>query len=335
MNVTRDVKAPPHGDAEQTYSSDMVLDVRAIFWGFFKYSWIIVIFAAYGFYQGYKEARAFEPQYVASMVVLPQAQGGGLSVSGGAGGGGGGATGLAAGLSAVLGVGGGSQGTGAFDRLKLLMGSQDLARRLDERYGMLRGVFASRWDAEKQDWKPRVVAEPTWRQRFLASLHQGGSIEPGYEALSRYVKGVLQFEPVEGTGFWRVKVYHTEKARALELLTQIYQTADDLLRAQDREKTRRKLQYLEQRMQETSITELRQALLAALIKEEHSAHMLEGDLPYGADIVDPPFVSDLKTSPVLIKTIGVPFVGSAAVGFFVVLLFAVFRAEYVGRKRQA
>jgi len=335
MNIPRDVKPSAPAAANGDYDADAVLDLRSIFWGLIKWSWIIVVLAAYGFYGGYKEARNFTPEYVASMIVEPHSQGGGVIVGGGAGGRAA-AGGLAAGLTAALGVGsGGGQGTGAFDRLKLLMSSIELAKRLDDRYGMLREVYADRWDAEKQEWKQRVDPEPTLRNRIMASLHQTGSLEPGYEALSRYVNGVVQFEQIELTGFWRVKVQHQDRDRALELLQRIYNEADDLLRQQDRRKLRRKMEYLETRIQETAITDLRRALLASLVKEEHSAHLLSGNLPYGADIVEPAFVSGIKSRPNLVKTIGIPTVGGAAVGFFLALLIAVFRAESGSRKRKS
>tara|TARA_R110002167_G_scaffold45545_7_gene136845 strand:- start:1305 stop:2315 length:1011 start_codon:yes stop_codon:yes gene_type:complete len=307
------------------YDSDSVLDLRAILWQLVKWSWIAVIFAGFGFYEGYKDTKAFQPKYIASMVLEPNSDGGGFSFGSSAPVAGVG--GVAASLSAAFGGGGGNASNALFERLKLAMSSLELARRLDQKYQMLRTIYASQWDAEANDWKVPVEEEPTFMQRFRRSLHQDQSMRPSLEALSRFVNGTITFEEVGLTGFWRVKVANNDKERAMELLNQIYWTADELLRDQDRVKIHRKIEYLESRISQTATVDFRRALIAALVKEEHSAHLLEGGLPYAADVVQEAFVSDMRTSPILIKTLGVPTIAGAAIGMFIVLLIAVFRAE--------
>jgi len=311
--------------------------LRGIFKQVLIWSWIVPLCAAVGFYHGFQKTKAFVPKYVASMIVVPNSQSGGMeSLQGGVSG-----TGLRNALTTAIGLSAQSSSSGVFDRLKLMMASPDLARRLDEEYGMVREVFASKWDEESQSWRRPTNPDPSLMERAMSALHQDQYLQPGAEALARYVSSVIAFSPAKlpgakapgDTEFVLVEVTHVDRDRALELLNRIYWTADDLLRSHEKEKVRSKIRYLEARIRNSATSDLRNFLTASLIRELNSEHLLEGELPYAAEVLQPAFVSDLKTAPVLTKTIGVPTFFAAAVGFVLVLLISVFRAE--SRSRQA
>lgn len=171
------------------------------------------------------------------------------------------------------------------------------------------------------------------RERIMRALHQGEPLQPGLEALAQFVEGSLQFEPVvvdptvRTTSFWRIYVEDEDKERALSLLTRIYWTADDFLRDKERESVSKKLKYLESRIREAEVNDIRQSLIAAMVQEERTAHLLRGNLPYAADIVVEPTASDMKTRPILVKSVGVPLFTGVGIGIALALFIAIFRAE--------
>ena len=331
MNAPRVAEPNTPVNSDATYTEGAVLDIRAVVFRLLKLIWLPIVLGGIGLYLGVTDTLDFTPQYRASMIVLPNESGigGGGPIGGGAGGG----TGVGAAFSAFFG-GGGSASSGPFDRLRILLKSEELAKRLDRQYGMIREVFASRWDEATQTWKVDDPSTLGLRDRAMRALHQGEPLAPGPEALTLFVRGKLQFKPViiEGSAtpsspFWEVAVEDQDRDRALELLTRIYWAADDFLRDKERDSVGKKLKYLESRIREATVSEIRQSLILAMIKEERTAHLLRGDLPYAADIVVEPSVSDIKTRPVLVRTIGAPAMIGFGIGLGFALLIAIFRAE--------
>jgi hypothetical protein len=301
---------------------DHVLDLRTVLKAVLKWSWIIMVFSLAGLAYGVNNARNFEPSFTAKMIISPQVSQKDFSSSTGGGG-----SGLTSKLAAVLGTEGSSESGGMFERLKLIMKSQQLAKRLDERHGLSREIFASRWDSKKGTWKPPVKVELTWRQKLDVYLHQTQKLPMGTETLSRAVGGMVRFVPVEGTLFWEVQVRHVNPDIALRRLTIIFAEADALLREQDREKMLQQVKFLQDRVKTARLAGLRAALFGAMIGQEKSLHMMESGLPYSATIVEPAFASALRTTPNLAKMIGIPVLGACFAGVLLVLLVSVFVKE--------
>jgi hypothetical protein len=307
----------------ETDQLDYILDLRTVIKALLKWSWIIIVFTVAGLIYGIKQTSEFTPLYTAKLVISPQSTQSGL-ISGTSATGGGGLTSK---LEAVLGSGGASGTGGMFERLKLIMKSQQLARRLDEKYRFSAEIFASSWDSEKGEWKSPLKMDLTWRQQIDVYLHQTQSLGPGTEALAKSVGGMIEFNALGDTGFWEVSVKHAEADVALRRLVIIFTAADELLREQDSEKMREQVQYLRSRTKSAELAGLRAALYSALIGKEKSLHMMESGLSYAADIIEPAYASALKTTPNLLKTVAGPAAGAGFIGFLLVFLLSVFLRE--------
>jgi hypothetical protein len=308
---------------EMPDAADYVLDLRTVLKSVLKWSWLIVVLGLVGLVYGLNKTTQFNPSYTAKMIISPQAPAPGF----GSGGTSNSAAGLTSRIAAVLGGPGASSGGEMFERLKLVVKSQQLARRLDERHGFSREIFASSWDSEKGDWKPKVKMEPSWRQRLDTFLHQTQNLSIGTEALARAVGGMVQFVKVGETQFWEVQIKHSDPEIALRWLIIIFAEADKLLRDQDRAKMRQQVQFLQERVKTAELAGLRVALYGALIGQEKSLHMMESGLPYAANIVEPAYASALKTTPNLVNLIAIPTFGAAFIGLMLVILISVFIKE--------
>ena len=248
----------------------------------------------------------------------------GISLGGGSGGG---AVGVAATLKLAMGTGGGAANNETFERLRLVMSSITLARELDKRYDLLRRVYANRWDVKGQRWLPVSDSDISLQEKMFAYLNVTNNHTPSVEKLAKYVGGMVQFDQIKKSDFWRVRVEHVDGEAALELLKNAYWTADELLREQDREQVRARQDYLRSRVEDAQITEIRRALIAAMMSEERTAMLLEGGLPYAAKVIEHPFLSENPTQPNLMLLIAVPGASGLLLGFLLVALIAVFRSE--------
>jgi len=315
--IDRDLQSPPMDQL------DNVLDLRTVLKTILKWSWILIIFVIAGLAYGVNEAINFTPLFRAKMVIAPQSTalpGSSSSPTSGAGG-------LSTKLALVL---SGHQSTGpggAFGRLQMIMKSQQLARRLAEKHGLDREIFASSWDEEKGTWKVPKKVEPSWRKKLDILLQQDQSLAPGTELLARAIGGILVFTRIEETSFWKVEVNSADSDIALRWLQIIYAEADDLLRDRDRKKLLKQIEFLRSRLDAAELSDLRQGLFAALLSQEKSLHMIESNLPYAAEIVEPAYASALKTRPNLTKLIGTPVSGAVFVGLLLVVLIGLFLRE--------
>ena len=321
QHESRLTKEATHGHTRQ----DEVLDLRFLFRSFRRNWWLILLLALLGLVFGIYQATQFVPKRVASMVIMPQ--GGGMSGISLGGGQGGGVAGVAATLQLAMGTGGGAANNETFERLKLVMSSITLARELDEKYDLLRRVYANRWDVEQQRWRPLSDSDISLQEKVFSHLNVTNNHTPSVEKLAKYVGGKVQFEQIKKSDFWRVRVEDVDGDAALELLNNVYWTADELLREQDREQVRARQAYLRSRVDDAQITEIRRALIAAMMSEERTAMLLEGGLPYAAKVIEPPFLSENLTQPNLVLLIVMPAASGVLLGFLLVTLIAVFRSE--------
>lgn len=301
---------------------DYVLDLRTVLKAVLKWSWIAVIFTLIGVVYGTLETAKFVPEYTAKIVIAPQSPkgntAGSLQPARG--------NGLTTTLLTALGNPGAEPG-GMFERLRFAFKSQQLARRLDEQYSLSQEIFAGRWDVEKGVWKTAVSVEPTFFEQLDIYLHQDQANILGTEALAMAVGGMVKFEPIKKTQFWEISVSHTDRDTALRRLKIIFSAADQLLRQQDREKMLEQIAFLRTRTEKSDLAGFRAAIFGALIQQEKNLHMIDSDLIYSADIVEPAFASEMKSKPNLMKTILVPAVGGGFVGLVLVLLVSVFLRE--------
>lgn len=295
---------------------DGVIDLRFLFITWLKFIWVPILLAAAGMYTGYQDLKAFTPQSVASVVVLPSGESAAQVPS---------VTGFAAQFGFQIADQSGS--VSQIRRLQMLLGSTILADRLQEQHGLLQIVFPGGWDAATQTW-PRPTGEEFERsEERRAFLRQNLWAPPNIENLANFVKGSLSFEAVDGGPFQRVSVTHSDPDFALWLLNTAYFGADDLLREQDAIESVRKKASIQAKLNAETNVQFQDALRGLLTTELSREITLNESLPYAARIVEPARVSSRQTEPNLRRMFGIPVASYAAAGFLLTTFFAVFRRE--------
>ena len=286
-----------------------------------KWFWVPVLTAASGLYFGYQDIRAFSPQYVATMIVLPSggpaggAQGGGAVQS----------------IATELGLLRGSQATAMrpFDRLTFFLGSIALAERLQEEYGMLQMLYGDSWDAETGEWMRPSGEDFERDQRKRELLRQNLWAPPNLQTLADFVKGSIQIEGVgDGGGqMQRLTVSSQDPEFALWLLNTVYFAADDLIRERDRAEVLQRMAYVEQQLATVDKVHIRDGLREQLAAELGRQVALEVDLPYTATVIEAARVGNTRTEPNVRLLFGIPVVVGGVIGFSFVALVALFRRE--------
>ncbi len=298
---------------------DDIIDVSHLARIWLVWSWFPILVALGCAYFGYQRLMAFTPQAQATMIILPSGQAP-TQAPGGA------ITGLASQLGVQLVTA--PTSVSPVERLKLLLGSIDLAARLQEKYLLLQRIYPSLWDSATGTWKVPDSADFHRDQARAAFLKRNLWTAPTLESLAGYVGGSVRFEQLGTTGFQRVSVSHADPDFALWLLSTAFLEADSLLREKDRAQTTERQQYIERQLVLRPMLQVQEALRAQLSAEISRSITLEADLtPYVASIVEAPHVLRNRTEPNVLILFGGPMVIGASAGFALVTLLALIRRE--------
>lgn len=292
-----------------------LIDLRLLFIFWVKWSWTIIPFAVVALYLGYQELKAFQPQFLATMVVAPN--GGGSAPAGG----------LSSAVGNALGVSiGGSSSVTLFDRLEVMVGSVVLATQLQKEQNLLYEVFAGSWDDETKTWVVPQGEEFEKQQRRLRFLRKNTWVAPNLESLARFVGGTVKIQTEKGS-FKKISVQHVDPDFAVRILSLVYFTADELLREQDRAESKNRRRYLDAQLASAVNLDSRNALVSLLTSEQRRSMLLESELPYAARIIEPVFVSQHATEPNLQDIFLMRLMFSVIAGLVILTGYSLLRNE--------
>ncbi|WP_207457834.1 hypothetical protein [Azospirillum sp. SYSU D00513] len=206
--------------------------------------------------------------------------------------------------------------------LELLASRPVAARLMSTDPDLARRLFPDRWDSERAAWRPPVGAGPALRRLFLALLGREDWLEPDAERVARALRDGMTVERV-GTGpMRRVELRHPDRALAIGLLERAAKATDAHLRDEAARRSAVQIAHVKARMGGLTMEEHRRALADLLAHQERVSMMLEVDLPYAADLLEPPYAGDGPDWPD--PLVIVPIAGF--VGFVVGLLLVCLRA---------
>jgi len=322
MTATQD--EPQMGTAHQdadlkhksTHEQADYIDVRYLLRVLMRWSWVIALVTGGAAAKGAWDMHNFTPQFTAWMAVKPiesSASAAGPSLQG---------TG-----ASLLGAIGGlridvSRPASNFDRLMYRMSSITLARVLDEKYNMMRVVYGN-----ALDMPPPSAESMTWRQRMRLFLKFSPPSKPTHEDLAGYFQGKLILGKSEDSPFESIAFTHSDPEKALWFLTTVFSEGVAYLRSEFKIESEERREFLETRLAETEVVELRRELLSLISAEIRKEMLSHGNLPVGAEIIDEAFVSKYQTQPNMLKYIGFPSVIAVAVMVGLIWLIALYRAE--------
>jgi uncharacterized protein involved in exopolysaccharide biosynthesis len=117
-----------------------------------------------------------------------------------------------------------------------------------------------------------------------------------------------------GTGAMRrIVLPHPDPVLAKTLLMALYRAADDHLRHQAKTRTETEIAYVQQALRADMLAEHRTALINVLSAQEQTMMMLRVDLPFAADLIQPPQAPSMPDwpNPLLVLVLSVLLGGFA------------------------
>ena len=225
--------------------------------------------------------------------------------------------GAGSGSLGVLGLLGGKGGAQYDDYAQFLdmMHSVRLATRLDAKYGLMKQVFP--FDKKTGTFipPPGLMAESARIARSVLGLAPWAP--PNMVSLANYLKGEVE-TTTQADGTSLLVHYGPTAADAASFLARVYQETDDLMRQEKLASHRKRLEYLVQRLPDTTSLEQRNLLIGLWGREQSQMLLLTGGDPVGARMTDDIHVPNMPQNGAGLKLL-MGLVSGLLVGLFVVI----------------
>ena len=256
--------------------------------------------------------RLVPAEHAASMVVGPTARSGvaamglRMPVYGGEG---------SAGLAEA---GPGDESLSDYARFLELLTSVPVAQRLMADPAMTRRLFPERWDAAAGMWTSPSGVPAALKRLLLAAAGREEWLEPDATALAERLRRAVVVTSI-GTGpMRRLSFRHPDRSFALDLLGRLAAAADAHLRAEAARRSAAQVAYVRAKLAAVTVAEHRRALADLLAEQERVLMLIEVDLPFAADPIEPPSAARLPDWPDPARVMAAALVGGLALGVILV-----------------
>lgn len=171
-----------------------------------------------------------------------------------------------------------------------------LAKRLQERHGMLQEIYKSRWDPETKTWVP-----PPRRWSFGLAIREFYGLPtwspPSPATLAGRISGSLKVDDIPRTPFKRVQYLSNDPEFAVNFLDLLFREADQFMRENARARNQSLAETVNQRLQAAMIDEQRRLLIALLSKQVIDSVMIDIGESYAAEVIEPARAQPNPVSP--------------------------------------
>jgi len=266
-----------------------------------------------------------EPEYTAQMTVGPTARTG--------------AAGMGARIPANQGPGTrtlAEPGTGEellsdFTRFTSLLTALPLAERLARDPEVMTKLFSESWDEEAQRWIPPPGLVPGAKRLVLRLAGRTPWVPPDARDVARRLRNDLWVEPTGPGPLHRIAFRHPDPDFAVRLITRIHRLADGLIREQAEIRISAGIDHLKSRRQAQPVLEHRN-ILADLQSDHELMHiMLDIDLPFAADLIEPATAPALPDWPNPLVLVPLGGMAGLMTGLFLAYARAAWRLGLLGR----
>jgi len=223
-------------------------------------------------------------------------------------------------LSSMLNLGT-SGSSNDYVRYQKILTSPAVATRLQKKYHMLQYIFAGAWDKKSQHWiQPNSLRSYIWGWLFKIS-HVPVWTPPDVSTLSDYLTANINILPSTQSDIVILSMDNADPQLAERVLFLANLEANEVLRDQAAIRSKQKVEYLRNKLNQVSIEDYRQALLALLSAEEKTLMVTETSDAYAAEIISPPMTSATPVSPRPITTLFVAILIGIIAGSTIVIFW--------------
>jgi len=203
-----------------------------------------------------------------------------------------------------------------FSRWLHLITSQPAAERVLADPALAKGLLHDRWDEARGEWRLPSGPSAFVRGLLLTLAGREDWVVPDPAVVARILRDRVVVEPV-GTGpIKRVRVTDRNRDFALGLLRAVADAADTRLRAEAARRLHAQIAHIRESLTNVTAVDNRRVLTELLAERERSALMIEVDLPYAADVLEPPSAPSRPDRPDPITLIVALVAAGTAIGAF-------------------
>lgn len=205
-----------------------------------------------------------------------------------------------------------------FDRFQKTLTSVRLARHLAQDQLLLRALYPAQWDIASRHW-----ARPSGLINFLrysaGNLFGRGWQPPDAQAVAAHLKAEISISSGDIPNIVTISYDSRDRDFAVRFLTRVIQEADLLVKRNALNRTSQYVQYAEKELDKRQSNDQRNALIELLVQQDQTMMMLNTNLSFSAEFVDPPNVSDQPTAPRVAPTLLVALMASTTLGVLLVI----------------
>ena len=183
---------------------------------------------------------------------------------------------------------------------------------------VLTKIFPKEWNPETKQWHPPHDPISLIGQGVYGLFGLPTWSPPSAQRLADYLDNALVITPVNTTAMQSISFTFKDPKFAAALLSQLQREGDKIIRDEAASVADKQIQYLQQKLQQTTAIDYRQTLLGLISAQMTTRMSINDTLPYAASLVQPAIATDLPTGPN-------PFVW-ITIGIVVGLLLGVFLA---------
>ncbi len=293
--------------------SDDEIDLRALFKIIWQGKWLIIAFTVIFAVAGIIYAKLQPDIYEAQATLAPKDGGGAQS--------GGGLQGLASLAGVNLGGEGSSQTVIAQEVLRSRAFLSDFIER--HQYAPKLAAVAG--------WNPNSGEIQYNTERFdpesnqWQTNEQGQSAKPTDWTLVNQLRGAFSVSSNKNTGMVVVSFQHRSPVFAREMVENLVKDINDHMRRLDVEEAERSIEYLESKIQETSIAGMQQVFFQLIETETRKVMLAHSSPEYVFKTIDPAVVPQVPSQPKRKLMVIVATMSGGLLGVLIVVLRSLFR----------
>lgn len=302
----------------QSLNQDDEIDLRELFVTLWRGKWIIIattiLFAAAGVFYALSKPDIYQ----ASVLLAPaQSEGNSGSISGQLGG-----------LASLAGINLGSGGSNKTVMAKQVLQSRAFLTDFIHRHDLSVPLMATEgWSMEKLDW---VINPEVYNQQTGEWLNDedGKSQKPtDWDLVKRFKEGHLSTSENQETGMVTVNIKSQSPPVAKQWAEWLVHDINEHMREQDVKDAEARIDYLEEKLNETNIAGMQQVFYQLIESETRTVMLANAQNEYIFKTVDPAVVPQEKSEPKRALIAIVATMLGGMIGVFIVFVIAFIRSN--------
>ena len=179
-----------------------------------------------------------------------------------------------------------------FDRFSKQLTSVNTASALKEHAGLIESLMSLRWNDQKKFWEADSFLTPV-----KAYFGLDTDVDTSAQAVAEFLRKNLTQEQDRDSPITTLSLDATDADVARQTLGYLHQYSDDRIKQAIYQQTQSKLEYLQRRLQSVTVNDYRQTLIGLILDQEKILMLIQPNLPFAAEALEPPEVLSEPTSP--------------------------------------